>query len=128
MEPSDPATMYLAAALTSSNEARRFVAERVGEMGLECEVDDVALVASELVTNAVLHASSPTRVALYVHDERLRLEVHDDSSVMPERRRATDQASTGRGLALVDGLAEAWGVSLSAGGGKSVWADFRPSG
>lgn len=116
----------LGAAVTSPKEARRFVAEELGAMGFQHLIDPVALVADELITNAVLHAGSRANLALYLREGRLRVEVHDDSPVMPQLLPPSEHATSGRGLALVEGLSAAWGASLSHDGGKVVWADFTP--
>ena len=119
-------SIKLGAAVTSPQEARRFVAAHLESLGLHGLVDPVALVADELITNAILHANSPANLTLYLREGNLRLEVHDNSSVMPKPRRPSDHATSGRGLALVEGLSAAWGASPCDDGGKVVWADFTP--
>jgi anti-sigma regulatory factor (Ser/Thr protein kinase) len=85
-------------------------------------VDDVTLIISELVTNAV-NAGSPTvRVHLSVHRERLRVSVHDEASGEPQPRHAVPTDVGGRGLVLLGVLAHAWGVE-AAPPGKQVWAE-----
>jgi len=116
--------MSLSASPASAREARRFVRARVGELGFHRVMDDVALVATELVTNALLHVQSSSQVSVYLRHGRIRLEVSDDSSVLPVRRSFSADAATGRGLALVESLCAAWGATLSPDGGKVVWADF----
>lgn len=123
MDPAAP-SLSLAAGPGSSGEARRFVRARVGELGFHRLVDDVALVVSELVTNVMLHAQGPSRVSVYLRHGRVRLEVADDSSNVPERRGFSDHAVTGRGLTLVESLSASWGTTVSPMGGKVVWADF----
>jgi len=95
-------------------------------MGFHRLIDDVVLVVTELVTNAVIHAESSSRVAVDLRHGRLRLEVHDESSVMPQRRHLSEDATTGRGLALVESLSASWGASPAPDGGKVVWVDFDP--
>lgn len=53
----------------------------------------------------------------------LRLEVRDGSARIPHQRRYGTQATTGRGIALVDGLAVRWGV-VPASDGKTVWCEL----
>jgi anti-sigma regulatory factor (Ser/Thr protein kinase) len=80
----------------------------------------VVLLTSELVTNAVLHARSQVTVRLDVTEERLRVHVDDESPTVPVRREARPDLPGGRGLLLLDSIAERWGV-LPGATGKSVW-------
>jgi serine phosphatase RsbU (regulator of sigma subunit) len=110
--------------------ARRFVLDAVdvadiGDSGparLGDRLDDLVILCSELVTNAVLHAGGPCRVRLWDHDGRVRLEVHDPSPRLPVRRTPDPTAPNGRGMALVEALADDWGVDDSEPG-KSVWVE-----
>ena len=86
-------------------------------------VDDVTLVVSELVTNAIVHAESPPRVTADVRDGQLRLEVHDHSAV-PPRRRDAGKDTGGYGLHFVATLADDWGWAPTASG-KYVWTHHR---
>lgn len=76
--------------------------------------DDLALVASELLTNAVVHSGAPGgRVSadLTLDGDRLRLEVGDPGpGFTPRRRRPSSRRPDGRGLAIVEHLSGAWGV------------------
>ncbi|GAA3308928.1 hypothetical protein GCM10020295_72240 [Streptomyces cinereospinus] len=56
-------------------------------------------------------------------DRRLRVEAEDSSSALPRRRDAGDSGVSGRGLLLVDLLADVWGVE-ARGGGRCVWCGF----
>ncbi len=87
------------------------------------EFRDLAeLVLSELVTNAVLHAPGPMRVSLSRRADCVALEVVDtDVHHVPVVRRYSNEASTGRGLQVVEQLADRWGVRGLAAG-KGVWA------
>lgn len=116
--------MSLSATPASPREARRFVRARVGQLGFHRIIDDVALVVTELVTNALIHVESPSQVGVYLRHGRIRLEVSDDSPMLPVRQRFSVQAGTGRGLAVVESLCAAWGATPSPHGGKVVWADF----
>ncbi|MEE1664468.1 ATP-binding protein [Streptomyces sp. WAC07094] len=98
--------------------SRRLPAEIVG---------DAVLLVSELVTNAVIHTLS-TRIlcgAQLVSDTRLRLEVHDEDLTgrdLPRRQPGSDD-ECGRGLLLVQEMAESWGADRSAlTMGNAVWA------
>jgi anti-sigma regulatory factor (Ser/Thr protein kinase) len=83
----------------------------------------VKLVASELITNAVVHGGSFATVGLYFHDHRLLLVVYDGNPAEPEMRHATGDDEQGRGLALVDSLTARNGWE-AAPNGKKVWAEF----
>lgn len=87
--------------------------------------DAVELVASELITNAVVHSEGMVMVGLYYHPEegRLLLVVHDGKSEPPRRQHATPDDESGRGLALVDALASRNGWEPTERG-KKVWAEF----
>jgi serine/threonine-protein kinase RsbW len=93
-------------------------------------VDDAALVISELVGNAVRHGAplrdGGVRVAWEIADCALRLEVHDGGcgpdGHAPHAPAAS--AESGRGLAIVEMLAERWGTTASGDGGSAVYADL----
>ena len=87
--------------------------------------EDLLLVVSELVTNAVQHGAEPIVVTVVRAPERVRVEVTDgaaDSS--PHSSRVPQDAETGRGLSVVTRLAAAWGWRASPGRGKTVWAEL----
>lgn len=94
----------------------------------EDTVDTAILLTSELVTNAVLHARTDVQVTVVV-DEGVRVEVHDESALLPASRNHAIDSMTGRGLHIVGQLADDYGVEvedpaetgLSNGGGKTVW-------
>ena len=77
--------------------------------------------ATELVTNAVMHAQTPCCVTIDVDEARVRVDVCDESATMPEIGPMPNlDATKGRGLALVAQLADRWGCD-AVPGGKSVW-------
>lgn len=86
--------------------------------------DDVLLVASELVTNAVRHAPCPSiRLRITRGDGLLLIEVEDGSAAPPVLRCHSDVgAESGRGLGLVHALAVEWGWTPREDGTKSTWA------
>lgn len=120
------AQIRLAPAPTSARQARRFVCDTLAEWGDEKFVDAAALLVSELVTNAVLHAGSAVDVVVGregMHAS-LRVEVHD-SSARPVRMGSFDlDAVDGRGLALVEAMSDRWGVD-SHDAGKRVWFELE---
>ena len=115
----------LAAQPASVAAARRFVRSLLGPSVAPSLADDAALVVTELVANAVLHAGGPVTLAVTIPDEAssLRLEVADSSPVPPVLREYGTSASTGRGLTLVARLAARWGVE-PADSGKRVWVEL----
>ncbi|GAB2980590.1 SpoIIE family protein phosphatase [Streptomyces pseudoechinosporeus] len=106
--------------------ARHMIRAAVAAWGAEDRADEVELVADELITNALMHTEGSAIVtlrALTGSDRRLRVEVEDASSALPRRREAGECGVSGRGLLLVDRLADVWGVE-ARGGGKCVWCEF----
>jgi anti-sigma regulatory factor (Ser/Thr protein kinase) len=89
----------------------------------------VQLVISELVTNAVLHApESPTiTLELLMTGCAIRVLVSDRSPCKPEHRShpTPRSAERGRGVELVDALAERWGTESRGPAGKTVWCELR---
>ncbi len=90
--------------------------------------DDAVLVVSELVTNAVQHGEGPVLVRI-VTGEPTRVEVMDARPLDGLAVAAPDpDRQGGRGLFLVQALADAWGYAETPDGGKVVWAEFGARG
>ena len=90
--------------------------------------DNLLLAATELVTNAVLHAGTPLRVSVRRPAPTVvRVEVADGDPYLPGRRAATPDATSGRGLMIIESLGMRWGAYAKPGG-KVVWleSDFPP--
>ncbi|MFJ8546004.1 SpoIIE family protein phosphatase [Streptomyces sp. NPDC093586] len=107
-------------------EARHMIRAAVRVWGDEEHADAIELVADELMTNALMHTEGSAIVTLRFlsgTDRRLRVEVEDASSALPRRRDPGDSGVSGRGLRLVDTLADVWGVE-ARGSGKCVWSEF----
>jgi anti-sigma regulatory factor (Ser/Thr protein kinase) len=98
--------------------ARRFITAHLGDVGC---VDDVALLTSELVTNAVVHAGSAAGVTVTRRSHAVRVEVADHDTTRPRKRTPDDHG--GRGLHLVETVADRWGVDSRATG-KVVWFEI----
>ncbi|MGW1864887.1 SpoIIE family protein phosphatase [Streptomyces mauvecolor] len=110
-------------ALSSS---RHMIRAAVRAWGARERSDEIELAADELITNALMHTDGGAIVTIRVlsgPERRLRVEVEDRSSALPRRREAGSSGVSGRGLMLVDRLADVWGVE-SRGGGKCVWCEF----
>jgi serine phosphatase RsbU (regulator of sigma subunit)/CHASE1-domain containing sensor protein/anti-sigma regulatory factor (Ser/Thr protein kinase) len=86
--------------------------------------DDVALITSELVTNAALHGTGDVVVRVERGVGHVRIAVFDDAPQQPSRQHPAPTSETGRGLGIVEMIASGWGVTED-GTGKWVWADVR---
>ena len=107
-------------------EARHAVEQALETWGLGASTWTAALLVSELASNALLHARTGFTVVLETRPGgALRVEVADGSRGVPRARRYGGEATTGRGLHLVEELADSWGVERSADG-KTVWAELAP--
>jgi anti-sigma regulatory factor (Ser/Thr protein kinase) len=105
--------------------ARRFVLDRC-RWGLRADQRDrLVLVVSEIVTNAVRHARSLVHLRVVRRHSTVRVEIHDDASAMPRFREPAPDDLDGRGLHLVEALADEWGVTPSVPRGKTVWAQVH---
>lgn len=116
------ATTVLARSPASSRLAREFASSAI-----EGPPDDrLAIVVTELVTNAVLHGRSSPRLRLHQKGEEVTVEVTDNGPGRPTMTPGPTIETHGRGLAIVDHFAEEWGVtSLEDTEGKVVWARVR---
>ncbi|WAP56254.1 ATP-binding protein [Streptomyces sp. S465] len=89
--------------------------------------DAAVLVVAELAANAVLHGRVPGRdfAVRLTYDERggvLEIEVSDTHEKCPVPKAPTSEDEEGRGLLLVEALADRWGIRERRGPGKTVWA------
>jgi hypothetical protein len=104
-------------------QVRRFVTTTLRDWNAAPRVDDVVLVADELVTNALVHACSDVKVTLASDGGSITVAVADRSAVAPRPADRGTTATSGRGLHIVDILSSAWGYQ-PIGSGKIVWARF----
>ena len=104
--------------------ARRYAIEMCSSMGWSGSTDTVELLVSEVTTNATQHTGSThVRVRVLEHGRRLRVEVSDGSPALPVPRGARPSDESGRGLALVEELASAWGADTRPDG-KTAWFEI----
>lgn len=102
-------------------QARTMAAEQLGDWGLDDLVYTTELVVSELVTNAIRHASGPIRLRV-IRDLVLICEVSDASSTSPHLRHARTTDEGGRGLFLISQFTQRWGTRHTPEG-KIIWAE-----
>ncbi|MBW3613725.1 MAG: SpoIIE family protein phosphatase [Actinobacteria bacterium] len=123
--PPRQARMRLPAELSSARRARGFVASVLRSWRMpELVGGDLELLTSEVATNSVRHAGGGPFSILVRYDGRVvRVEVGDGSRVLPLPGNPGSEATSGRGLLLVDSLASAWGVVPTVHG-KRVWFEL----
>jgi anti-sigma regulatory factor (Ser/Thr protein kinase) len=119
------AEVRVTAEYRSAGVARRFLRATLDGWDAAGFTDNAELILTELVTNAILHAKTEIVIRVDLGASALRLEVADRSPRQPVARHYSAEATTGRGLSLVDALAERWGVQPEVDG-KTVWAELAP--
>jgi anti-sigma regulatory factor (Ser/Thr protein kinase) len=105
----------------SPGEARRFVASWLERWGYPELVPTAALITSELATNAVEHTGDRFTVAVDDLGDGIHVAVGDTVSAVPVPHHDT----FGRGMQIIDALADSWGTTLFPDHGKLVWCDVR---
>lgn len=104
--------------------ARRFVLDCLRDWAVDPLVaNDAALVATELVTNALRHGPPPVVLDVALVADRVRISVADSSPASPQLSVPAVDAESGRGLALLDALSASWG-SAAGPAGKQVWCEL----
>ncbi|WP_344046099.1 SpoIIE family protein phosphatase [Streptomyces thermoalcalitolerans] len=108
--------------------ARRQLREVLHDWASEDQVDSAVLLLSEMLTNVLVHTDADALLLAEVQGEkgerRLRVEVTDAGDDLPHKRRPGEMASSGRGLVLIEMLADSWGV-VPRGQGKSTWFELH---
>ena len=104
--------------------ARRCVEQLVADEGLTEMTTVLSLIASELVTNAVLHGTAPVELTLRSDKGEVTIEVADGDERIHNVRPHSADHTGGRGLQMIASLADHWGVQASQLG-KTVWATVR---
>jgi anti-sigma regulatory factor (Ser/Thr protein kinase) len=107
----------------SVTEARHYVLGELSDVGRDT-TDVVALLVSELATNCIRHAGSEFTVRLERDTDGLTVFVTDRGGGSPVVRSPGPREPSGRGLRIVESMADGWGVDAESGG-KTVW--FRLS-
>ncbi|MEU8773249.1 SpoIIE family protein phosphatase [Streptomyces sp. NPDC048606] len=108
--------------------ARRQVGELLHDWADPEQVDAAVLMVSEMVTNVLVHTDGDALLMAEAVGElgarRLRVEVADGSDELPHKRHPGEMASSGRGVLLMEMLADTWGVD-PRGEGKSIWFELH---
>jgi CheY-like chemotaxis protein len=111
----------------SVSRARAFVELTLTEWNSGVDTDDALIVASELVTNAIIHGHSACDLQLSITRNAVRIEAHDGGGGTPDPMAPSTNGTHGRGLHIVAALTNAWGIEDIPTGGKIVWAELARS-
>ncbi|MCZ0989532.1 ATP-binding protein [Streptomyces diastatochromogenes] len=113
----------------SAGRARQLVTEALNRWGIVELVDAAALIVSELFTNSLDHTHDRAArvVVRRVTEDRIRIGVADKSREGPEMTKPDEDSENGRGLSVIDTIADRWGYDLH-GWGKVTWAELRVCG
>lgn len=117
------ATCELASERATPAAARSFVARMLRLWECTDTEELAALLTSELVTNAVVHAATKIVLRMQLDDLDLRIEVEDGVAQLPSALALTPDSEHGRGLLLIEALSQRWGATPTAGG-KVVWFEL----
>ncbi len=118
------ASLDLGADAAAPSAARSFVRSVLGEWRCDHLVESALLIASELVTNAVVHARSRSVLGLRLLEGRVRIQVADHGAGMPTPRVPDEDGPGGRGLPIIEAISSSWGIDATPDG-KVVWAELR---
>ncbi|MFF1298432.1 MULTISPECIES: PAS domain S-box protein [unclassified Streptomyces] len=122
--PRAVATQELSATASAVSIGRSFVVKTLSDWGCVPAADDARLLVSEVLTNAVQHAEGPLVLHLRRTETDLAVEISDLSPHLPQPRLAAEDEESGRGLILVDAIADTWGVRPDERG-KTTWFTLR---
>lgn len=103
-------------------EARAFVRAALEPKVPRDALDEIEVVVSELVTNAVVHVRQPVELTIDANGS-VRVEVVDESPDQPEARAPQSTETSGRGMHIVEQFCDRWGVHVRDGG-KCVWCEI----
>lgn len=110
--------------VTAPSEARALAEQAIGALVADATVDEILLLVSELVANAVRHAATELELRIVLLPDAVRIEVADASRYPPVLQPLSLDAPGGRGMRIVDQLATEWGFIVAASG-KVVWTELR---
>jgi len=113
--------LTLAPTPESARTARRLVAAVLTTAHADHFADTATLLTSELVTNGIVHAHTDLQIVVDATPTWVRVEVVDGNPHLPVRREYDENASTGRGMEMVELLADDFGVESLEEDGKRVW-------
>jgi anti-sigma regulatory factor (Ser/Thr protein kinase) len=114
--------LHLPSAPQAVAAARQTVGEVLEQEGYTGDRAVVALLVSEVVTNAVVHAGTALEVVVRAAEGEVSVDVIDgDVDHLSELRTATSHDTSGRGMTIVDALADRWGCELVDPHHKRVW-------
>jgi anti-sigma regulatory factor (Ser/Thr protein kinase) len=108
----------------SARQARRFVGDALHQLGADALRERASLLVSEVVTNAILHARTPLTLEVAFNGRTVWIGVTDGSTGSPLQRSYSRDATTGRGLVLLEALSSSWGSTVTKTG-KIVWFELQ---
>ncbi len=126
----DEAELSLESTLESVRTGRQFAADTLAHWGLDARgpvgrrVEEIVLVTSELLTNAVRASGGGAELRIVAHRDHVLVAVHDQSTEPAVARSAAPSDTGGRRLAIVDALSTRWGTTPSRRAGKVVWSEL----
>lgn len=121
--PAAEASVRLPASPEAAADARSWIATSLTQRGFGHLAEVAELLTSELVTNAVLHAATELTLTLSEPNGSVRVAVSDEDLELPSVGALDVEATSGRGMQLVDTLAPEWGVCVRPAG-KTVWFEL----
>ena len=109
---------------TSVGQARTFLRTALDDWDADAFEEAAALLVSEVVTNLVLHARTAGELVVQLSDDRLRVELHDGTRSLPQAKHYGLEATTGRGIGLLESMSSSWGAEVTPSG-KRVWFELE---
>ena len=108
----------------SVGRARSFLRTALDEWDADSFEEAATLLVSEVVTNLVLHARTVGELVVRLSDDRLLVELHDGTRSLPQAKHYGLEATTGRGIGLLETMSSAWGAEVTPSG-KRVWFELE---